>query len=165
MTRLNPNAASVDIGAREIRVCVPGKANTGLARSFGVSTPDLQTIAAWLKEHHIETVAMESVSVSWIPLFETLKADGCRCHLISARSRRRARPTQTGGAAGLSLPEGRSSDCPGADRRLRQEHLFVLKQSLAMYDFSTRQIEACDADIERAYGTSASISSASAAQP
>lgn len=33
----------------------------------------------------------------------------------------------------------------------REEHLFVLKQSLEMYDFYTRQIEACDAEIERLY--------------
>jgi transposase len=35
----------------------------------------------------------------------------------------------------------------------RQEHLFVLKQSLAMYEFYTQQIEACDAEIERWYNT------------
>jgi len=34
----------------------------------------------------------------------------------------------------------------------REEHLFVLKQSLEMYDFYTQQIEACDAEIERMYG-------------
>ena len=33
----------------------------------------------------------------------------------------------------------------------RKEHLFVLKQSLELYDFYTRQIEACDAEIERTY--------------
>ena len=33
----------------------------------------------------------------------------------------------------------------------RAEHLFVLKQSLALYDFYTQQIEACDAEIERTY--------------
>jgi len=33
----------------------------------------------------------------------------------------------------------------------REEHLFVLKQSLEMYDFYTRQIKACDAEIECAY--------------
>jgi transposase len=33
----------------------------------------------------------------------------------------------------------------------RAEHLFVLKQSLAMYDSYTQQIEACDAEIERLY--------------
>ena len=33
----------------------------------------------------------------------------------------------------------------------REEHLFILKQSLAFYDFYTEQIEACDAEIERMY--------------
>jgi hypothetical protein len=34
----------------------------------------------------------------------------------------------------------------------RGEHLFILKQSLEMYDFYTRQIQACDEEIERVYG-------------
>jgi len=33
----------------------------------------------------------------------------------------------------------------------REEHLFVLRQALELYDFYTRQIEACDAEIERTY--------------
>jgi transposase len=33
----------------------------------------------------------------------------------------------------------------------REEHLFLLKQSLALYDFYTKQIEECDAEIERMY--------------
>jgi len=33
----------------------------------------------------------------------------------------------------------------------RAEHLFVLKQSLALYDFYTQLLEACDAEIERTY--------------
>ena len=33
----------------------------------------------------------------------------------------------------------------------REEHLFVLKQSLAMYDFYTQQIGECDVEIERIY--------------
>ena len=33
----------------------------------------------------------------------------------------------------------------------REEHLFVLKQSLEMYDFYTQQVEACDAEIDRLY--------------
>jgi len=34
----------------------------------------------------------------------------------------------------------------------REEHLFILRQSLEMFDFYTRQIEVCDAEIERTYG-------------
>jgi transposase len=34
----------------------------------------------------------------------------------------------------------------------REEHLYVLKQSLELYDFYTEKIEACDAEISRQYG-------------
>ena len=33
----------------------------------------------------------------------------------------------------------------------QEEHLFILKQSLEFYDFYTRHLEACDAEIERTY--------------
>lgn len=33
----------------------------------------------------------------------------------------------------------------------REEHLFVLKQSMMLYDFYTEQIQACDLEIERLY--------------
>jgi hypothetical protein len=89
MSRVNPHAAGVDLGAHEIMVCAPGDENTQLVRSFGNYTADLHAIAAWLKEHHIETVAMESTGVYWIPLFETLEAAGFQCCLVSARSLRR----------------------------------------------------------------------------
>jgi hypothetical protein len=83
MSRVNPHAARVDLGAHEIMVCVPGDESTQLVRSFGNDTADLQAIAAWLEEHHIETVAMESTGVSWIPLFEVLEGRGIHCCLIS----------------------------------------------------------------------------------
>lgn len=35
----------------------------------------------------------------------------------------------------------------------REEHLFILKQSLEFYDFYTAQIETCDAEIEGMYST------------
>lgn len=34
----------------------------------------------------------------------------------------------------------------------REEHLFVLKQSMEMYTFYTEQVRACDEEIERVYG-------------
>jgi hypothetical protein len=33
----------------------------------------------------------------------------------------------------------------------REEHLFIVKQSLEMYDFYTQQVEACDEEIDRVY--------------
>ena len=35
----------------------------------------------------------------------------------------------------------------------RDEHLFIVKQSLEMYDFYTKQVETCDAEIDRMYAT------------
>ncbi len=89
MSRVNPHATGVDLGAHEIMVCVPGDESTQMVRSFGNDTADLQAIASWLEEHHIETVAMESTGGYWIPLFETLEAAGFRCCLVSARSLQR----------------------------------------------------------------------------
>jgi transposase len=34
----------------------------------------------------------------------------------------------------------------------REEHLFILHQSLEFFDFYTKQIEACDVELERMYG-------------
>jgi transposase len=34
----------------------------------------------------------------------------------------------------------------------REEHLFILSQSMMLYDFYTEQIQACDLEIERLYG-------------
>lgn len=66
LQRLQPHAAGIDIGAHEILICVPGSDNTQLVRTFGNYTADLHTIATWLKEHGIQTVAMESGAlVSW----------------------------------------------------------------------------------------------------
>jgi transposase len=83
------HAAGVDIGAHEIMVCVPGSDDTQLVRAFGTYTADLYALADWLREHRIETVAMESTGVYWIPLFEVLEACGFKCCLISATSIKR----------------------------------------------------------------------------
>jgi hypothetical protein len=76
MSRINPHAAGVDIGAVEIVVCVPGAGDTQIVRAFGNYTADLQAIGRWLKEHGVTTVAMESTGVYWIPLFEELGGKG-----------------------------------------------------------------------------------------
>jgi transposase len=89
MSKVNPNAAGVDIGAEEIVVCVAPNESTQLVRGFGNYTVDLHTIADWLTEHKIKTVAMESTGVYWIPLFEVLEKRGFECLLISSRLLRR----------------------------------------------------------------------------
>jgi len=242
MSQVHAHAAGVDIGAHEIMVCVSGEDATQIVRSFGSYTIDLQAIGMWLEEHEVQTVAMESTGVYWIPLFEELERRGFHCHLISSRSlhrvagrksdvvdcqwiqtlhaygllessfrpeadlvglrtllRHRAQLIQhraphilhmqkallqmniqlsqalsdisgtTGQAVIRAMVAGerdphklatlRNYRCKKDEAEIakaltgtwRTEHLFILKQSLELYDFYTRQLEACDAEIEPIY--------------
>jgi len=82
---IQPDAAGLDIGASEIWACVPATRAAPAVRSFGTFTPDLHTLAAWLKTCGIKTVAMESTGVYWIPIFEILEAAGFEVSLVNAR--------------------------------------------------------------------------------
>jgi transposase len=86
---VNPHAAGADIGAQQIFVCIPGPDQTQIVRSFGIYTADLHTLADWLVENGIQTIAMESTGVYWIPLFEVLEDHGIHCCLISGNLARR----------------------------------------------------------------------------
>src|SRR6202165_1028562 len=82
---LNPHAAGVDIGATEIYIAVPVGRDPQPVRRFSTFTEDLRAAAAWLKSCHIETVAMESTGVYWIPFFQILEAQGFSVFLVNAR--------------------------------------------------------------------------------
>jgi transposase len=82
---VNPHAAGLDIGSEEIWACVPEDRDPQPVRSFGTFTPDLYTLAAWLHACRVETVAMESTGVYWIPVYEILEARGFQVHLVNAR--------------------------------------------------------------------------------
>jgi len=243
LSKVNQNAAGVDIGATEIVACVPDGDEVQLVKSFGNYTVDLQAICEWFRKHGIKTVAMESTGVYWIPLFEELERQGFECLLISSRSLRKVagqktdvedaqwiqtlhsygllkgsfRPqadlvalrtllrhraqllehrsphiqhiqkallqmniqlsqavTDVMGVtgqkiiraivAGMRKPEQlatfREPGCKHSREEIakaltgtwREEHLYVLKQSLELYDHYTEKIEACDAEIKRQYG-------------
>jgi len=243
LARLNQHAAGADIGAHEIQVCIQGAENTQIVRTFGNYTVDVESIAHWLLENGIQTIAMESTGVYWVPLFETLEEYGLHCCLISGglpRSipgrhksdvldcqwiqtlhsygllnesfrpepdlialrtllRHRAQLIQhraphilhmqkallymniqlsqalsdITGKTGLAIIRAivagerdpvrlaalRNYRCKKSEEEIalaltgtwREEHLFVLEQSLALYDFYTQQIQACDEEIERTY--------------
>jgi hypothetical protein len=89
MRKVSLHAAGVDIGALEIGACVPDGADQQLGRTFGTYTAALQTLAAWFVDRGIETVAMESTGVYWMPLFEAREARGLHCCLIRAQSIKR----------------------------------------------------------------------------
>jgi transposase len=82
---LEPNAAGIDIGATEIYIAVPAGRDAQPVRRFATFTEDLAAAADWLQRCGIETAAMESTGVYWIPLFQILKARGLKVCLVNAR--------------------------------------------------------------------------------
>ena len=68
------NAAGMDIGADEIVVAVPPDRDAEPIRAFRTFTPDLEALVIWLLECGIDTVAMESTGVYWIPIYRTARA-------------------------------------------------------------------------------------------
>jgi transposase len=239
---IHPNAAGLDIGAEEIWVAVPADRTDEPVRRFATFTPDLHALADWLIACGVDTAAMESTGVYWIPIFEILAARGIQVYLVNAQHVKRVpgrksdyldcqwlqklhtlgllsasfRPdaeicalraflrhraqliqhraphilhmqkalqqmnlqlhhvlsdiTGTTGllilraiVAGerdpLTLARLRHPACKSSQQTIakaltgnwRDEHLFALKQSLALFDFYTQQIAACDAEIERQF--------------
>lgn len=82
---VHPNAAGLDIGSREIFGCVPPDREGPIVQAFGTFTPDLHRLADWLAANHVDTVAMESTGVYWIPAYEVLEARGFKVYLVNGR--------------------------------------------------------------------------------
>jgi transposase len=82
---VHPNAAGLDIGAREIYGCLPPDRVGETVKVFGTFTPDLQSLADWLVTNRVDTVAMESTGVYWVPVFEVLEARGLKVYLVNGR--------------------------------------------------------------------------------
>jgi transposase len=111
LKRVNPNAAGVDVGAGTHYVAVPEDRDGEPVREFASFTGDLHRMADWLRECGIETVAMESTGVYWIPLFQVLEERGFEVRLVDARQLKRVPGRKTD-----------VSDC----RWLQQLHSFGL---------------------------------------
>jgi transposase len=246
---IHPNAAGLDIGSAEIWAAVSPQCSAEPVRAFGTFTPDLHELAEWLRKCAVDTVAMESTGVYWIPVYEILEAKGFQVYVVNARHVKNApgrksdiqdcqwiqglhsvgllrgsfRPageivalraylrhragliehraahiqhmqkalqqmnvqlTQvisditgvTGQAviraivAGVRDPQQlaalRQSGCKKSEDEIakaltgnyRREHVFALQQGLALYDFYTEQILACDVEIERQFANLKPIS-------
>jgi transposase len=81
-----PNAAGIDIGAREIFVAVPADRDSHPVRSCGTFTEDLNTMAEWLVSCGITTVAMESTGGYWIPVYDAVERYGMQPCLVNPRN-------------------------------------------------------------------------------
>lgn len=82
LSKVSLNAGGLDVGATQHYVAVPeGRAEVAV-RCFGTFTADLHALANWLQECEVETVAMESTGVYWIPVFEVLEERGFEVKLV-----------------------------------------------------------------------------------
>ena len=83
---LEKRAAGIDLGSAVHRVCAPKAEGRGRdVAKFGATTPDLEAMAAWLKERKVETVAVESTGVYWIAPHEVLERKGIEVVLVNTR--------------------------------------------------------------------------------
>lgn len=80
----HPNAAGIDIGSASHFVAVPEDRDDKPVREFKSFTEDLERLADWLTACGVDTVAMESTGVYWIPLFELLEQRGFKVFLVNA---------------------------------------------------------------------------------
>ncbi len=83
------------------------EAASGLTREFPAHTAGLKTIAAFLREPHVTTVALEATSIYGIPLYEPLQAEGFEGLLVDPSYSHQLR----------GRPKTDRRDCPWISRR------------------------------------------------
>lgn len=84
---VHPHVAGLDIGANEHWVCGPEQEDGRRpVRVFGATTPQLKKMVVWLKSIGVESIAMESTYIYWIPPFEVLEEAGFEVLLVNART-------------------------------------------------------------------------------
>ncbi|TAJ06833.1 IS110 family transposase [Marinilabiliaceae bacterium JC017] len=122
---INPNAAGIDISAKEHYVAVSEEICKEDVRCFKSFTRDLHELANWLKECKVETIAMESTGVYWYHLYTILLDYGFEVYLVNAYH--------------VKNVPGRKSDVRDA-RWLQQLHSYGLLNSCFQPDNLTRSL-------------------------
>jgi transposase len=83
---LRPNVAGIDLGSTEHWVCGPARADgEPNVEVFGTTTGELERMVRWLVEQDVESVAMESTHVYWVPVYELLESNGIDVQLVNAQ--------------------------------------------------------------------------------
>lgn len=85
---MHRDAAGIDIGSREHYVAVGPDRDAKPVRTFGCFTADLHCMAEWLIACGIQTVAMQSTGVYWVPVYDVLEQHGLEVWLSNARDTR-----------------------------------------------------------------------------
>ena len=80
--------AGVDLaGDADHYVCGPRKDDGSHdIERFGTTTNELLRMVAWMRQRKVESAAMESTSVYWIPVYDTLESAGIEVVLVDTRT-------------------------------------------------------------------------------
>jgi len=82
---VHPRAAGIDVGNSAHYVAVRPDQDPESVRRFECFTADLHRLADWLQSCGVDTVAMQSTGVYWIPVYEILEERGFEVYLVNAR--------------------------------------------------------------------------------
>ena len=119
MSPIHPRAAAIDVGAKmHVAAVGPDRASEPV-RTFGTFTDDLNRLADWFQECGIETIAMESTGVYWIPVFEILEQRGFEVLLVNARDAKHVPGRKSAMPSGCSACTSSVSCAPASFPRAR----------------------------------------------
>ena len=83
---LRHNVAGIDVSDNGgMMVAYPISSTEIVIDEFECYTRDLRNLSATLKSYGIESVAMESTGVYWVPLFLFLQEDGFEVYLVNSK--------------------------------------------------------------------------------
>jgi transposase len=84
---LRRDVAGIDVGSEQHWVCAPMREGTEREVAvFAATTPGVQQLIAWLQDHGVRSVALESTGVYWIVPHEMLEAAGVEVVLVDTRA-------------------------------------------------------------------------------
>jgi transposase len=82
---VHPHAAGIDVGNSAHYAAVRPDRDPEPVRRFECFTADLHRLADWLQSCGVQTVALQSTGVYWIPLYDILEERGLEVYLVNAR--------------------------------------------------------------------------------
>ena len=84
LASMNPSVAGIDIGASSVFTCIGFSDGHQEIREYLTFTEDLKNMLTWIQENGIQSVAMESTGVYWIPVYDILAQAGIDVMLVNA---------------------------------------------------------------------------------
>jgi transposase len=89
MNEILNNCCGIDVHKKNLVACVmypKGSVTKKEIRTFGTTTPELETFSQWLLGFKVTHIVIESTGVYWIPAFNILEANGFSVILANARN-------------------------------------------------------------------------------